>query len=63
RSLLRNRLHYETREFGIIQDRLRIAYFADIGSSLPQGEKTDIRENIGEMQAWVREVLISVREG
>lgn len=62
-SLLKNSLHYETFTFGVIQDRLRIAYFADIGSSLPQGQETDIRQNIGEMQAWVREVLISVRKG
>ena len=61
-SLLKDRLHYETFTFGVIQDRLRIAYFADIGNCLLQGQEADIQENIEVMQAWVREVLISVRE-
>ncbi|MCW5785065.1 MAG: hypothetical protein KIT39_17250 [Nitrospirales bacterium] len=61
-SLLRTTFHSETFTFGVIHDRLRIAYFAEIGSGLPQCQEVDMQENISLIQNWVREVLNAVRE-
>jgi len=60
-TLLKNRLHYETFTFGVIHDRLRIAYFADVGSSLSQGTQGVLTENFESMKIWVRDVLNLVR--
>lgn len=61
-TLLKSSLLYETFTFGVIHDRLRIAYFAEIGSNSSQGHEVGFKENIEKVQSWVREVLISVRE-
>jgi hypothetical protein len=60
-TLLRNSLHYDTTAFGVIHDRLRIAYFAELGSSLSQETQGTFIENFENIKIWVRDVLNLVR--
>lgn len=60
-ALLRELFHYETSTFGIIHDRLRLAYFAEVGSSLSQQSQGAFNENIEKVKVWVRDVLALMR--
>jgi hypothetical protein len=60
-TLLRNSLHYDTTAFGVIHDRLRIAYFADIGSSLSPRDPRRLHGEFENIKIWVRDVLNLVR--
>lgn len=60
-ELLRNYLLSATFTFGVIQDRLRIAYFADLGAKLPDNGEVDCRNNIDDVKSWVSKVLRIVR--
>lgn len=57
----RNAFHYETRTFGVIHDRFRLAYFAGLGSSLPPQNQGAFNENIDKVKAWVGDVLALMR--
>lgn len=61
-ELLKNGLWYATFKFGVIHDRLRIAYFSELGFSLPHRGEIDDADKLEDVKTWVREVLNSVRE-
>ena len=61
-ELLKNHLWYATFKFGVIHDRLRIAYFSELGFSLPHRGEIDDSEKLEDVKTWVRDVLNSVRE-
>lgn len=60
-ELLRNLITYETFRFGLIQDRLRISYFAEVGGGLPDRAEIDLRDEIDQVKTWVVEVLEAIR--
>lgn len=60
-ELLRNLITSETFRFGLVQDRLRISYFAEVGSGLPNRAEIDLCDEIKQVKSWVVEVLEAIR--
>jgi hypothetical protein len=58
-TAVKNRFWYDEKRFGIIFDRLRIAYFANccITKAQAQAERIDGTERFEEVQSWVTEAL------